>query len=323
MRTLSPNRAGRPARTGAALVALTAAATLGATACKRDEAMPAGLITPEVDVILGHLPAGAWAVVGINAARARRVPALHDLLRVLPAPPIDPGIAESCSLSPLGGIDLAVASLGHGPGNEEAVFLAMKGGFTRESIARCIGDRSARTGERIGATKDGPLTVYGASTPSGTGGGARSHAYWPTADILIMSPQAERAQAALDQLVGAKGVTTDAVLMSYVRRVRTDAAFWMAGPLPAAMQAQMAGLGPDVPALQGFFITVDGTAGADRAAHPSSPVVRVQLGLRCSCAEEGFGLGDLRVDMVAHQPAKDHLDRCPSGNLTMRDANPL
>ncbi|HKE20050.1 MAG TPA: hypothetical protein VKB80_34485 [Kofleriaceae bacterium] len=261
----------RAARVQAAVALATAAAATGACAvawpaCGKDD-LPEGEITGEVATMLEHLPGDAWAVIGIRAARARAVPALARLLEWMPAPPVDRAIAENCGLDPRRGADLAVATLGGGPGAER-VFVAIRGSFTRDSVATCVNELSDRTGEAIPITQEGSLTVYGARHK-------RSHIYWPTREVAIAAPLADDAPAALAALVEQAGVRTDARLMSYVGRVRTGAAFWMAGPLPAAVQKQLARL-PGAPALQGFFASADGEGSG----------VRVILGLRLAGAKQ-------------------------------------
>lgn len=263
MRDLAANPL--PALSGP-LAMLAAVALAGASGCGKDEGLPAGKITRPVDVILGHLPGDAWAVVGINAARAREVPALKKLVDWLPPAPLEPKVARSCGFEKLGGVDLAVAALGGGPRDDD-VFVALHGGFTNDSMSRCITSLEAATGERMSVERQGSLTAYDARS-----GGGKSYVYWPTPDFVIVSPQTKSSRAALDRLIGAAGIKSNRSLMSYLGRVRTDAAFWMAGSLPPEVQKQLSGLGPGVPVLQGFFVTVDGEGAGDP--------VRVVLGLR-------------------------------------------
>ena len=259
-RRLAPPAAGAGV---AGLVAIAAIAGAGQIGCG-GESLPAGEVTPEVATMLEHLPGDAWAVVGIHAARVRAVPALARLLEWLPDAPVPEAIAESCGLDPRRGLDLAVAAIGGG-GAPDSVFVAMKGSFRRDAIATCIIEVSDRTGDTLTAVQDGSVTVYGARKQ-------RGHVYWPTREIAVVAPQAENPAAALNRIAGQPGVRTDDRLMSYVGRVRTRAAFWMAGPLSPELKKRMAGLGPGVPALQGFFVTADG--------EEDGRAVRVLLGLR-------------------------------------------
>ncbi len=245
----------------AGLLAIAAVAGAG-PGCGKDS-LPAGEVTPEVATMLEHLPGDAWAVVGIHAARVRAVPALARLLEWLPDAPVPEVIAESCGLDPRRGLDLAVAAIGGGA--PDSVFVAMKGSFRRDAIATCIIEVSDRTRDTLTAVQDGSVTVYGARKQ-------RGHVYWPTREIAVVAPQAVNPAAALNAIAGQPGVRTDERLMSYVGRVRTRAAFWMAGPLSPDAQKRMAGLGPGVPALQGFFVTADG--------EEDGRAVRVLLGLR-------------------------------------------
>jgi hypothetical protein len=261
-RRLAPRPAGA-GRGAAGLVAIASVAGLAAGACGKDS-LPAGEVTPEVATMLEHLPGDAWAVVGIHAARVRAVPALARLLEWLPEAPVPPIVAESCGLDPRRGLDLAVAAIG-GAGGPDSVFVAMKGSFRRDAIGTCIIELSDRTREAMTAVQDGSVTVYGARKQ-------RGHVYWPTREIAVVAPEASNAAAALNAIAGQPGVRTDERLMSYVGRVRTRAAFWMAGPLPPDARERMAGLGPGVPALQGFFVTADG--------EEDGRAVRVVLGLR-------------------------------------------
>jgi hypothetical protein len=224
-------------------------------------------VTAEVATMLEHLPGDAWAVVGIRAARVRAVPALARVLEWMPAPPVERAIAENCGLDPRRGADLAVATLA-GSAGAERVFVAIKGSFTRDSVASCTGALSERTGAAIPVMQDGSLTVYGTRRQKST-------IYWPTREVAIAAPLSSDAPAALAALVDQAGVRTNATLMSYVSRVRTGAAFWMAGPLPPEAQKRLARL-PGVPALQGFFASADGEGKG----------VRVLLGLRLAGDKE-------------------------------------
>jgi hypothetical protein len=273
----------RPARVPAAVLALSlliAPAAFVAGACGKDDALPAGRITRPVEVILGHLPGDAWAVVGINAARVRQVPPLAKLLEQLPGMP--PEIAGTCGFEKLGGVDFAVATLVRGAPGRENLFVALQGGFTRQTVERCIANLSATTGKPINVAHEESLTVYDIRDGSG-----KNYVYWPTGDFVILAPQTPTSPAALSRLIGAAGVSSNETLMSYVRRVQTDAAFWMAGPLPPELQKQMAGFGAGVPALQGFTISVDGI-GEGKSAHQSATgEVAVLLRLRLGQEQDG------------------------------------
>ena len=249
--------------------ALAATSIAAAAACGKDS-LPAGEVTPEVATMLEHLPGDARAVIGIHAARVRAVPALARLLEWLPEAPVPPVIAQSCGLDPRRGLDLAVAAIG-GSGAPDSVFVAMKGSFRRDTIGSCIIELADRTGDAMTAVQDGSVTVYGARKE-------RGHVYWPTRHIAVVAPQAEKPVEALNQIAGQPGVRTDERLMSYVGRVRTRAAFWMAGPLLPEAQKRMTGFGPGVPALQGYFVTVDGDG--------DGRTVRATLGLRLAGEKE-------------------------------------
>jgi len=237
------------------------AAAFAAAGC-RDAPVPPGEVTPEVSAILSHLPGDAWAVIGINAARARAVPALSRLLEWLPPAPLAAEIVDGCGLDARRRIDLAVATLGRAA-SPEAVFVGATGTFSRDSVATCLADL-ARTGQPIATAQEGAVTAYGAR-------GDKGHIYWPTAEVAVMSPRAQGAAAALGEIANQGGVMRNEALMSYVSRARTNSALWMAGPLPPAMQERLAGFGPGVPALRGFFMSADGD---------ESGAVRVLLGLR-------------------------------------------
>ncbi len=253
-----------------AVGALAAAAIASSGAACGKDSLPTGEVTREVATMLEHLPGDAWAVIGIHAARVRAVPALARLLEWLPEAPVPPVIAESCGLDPRRGVDLAVATIGGG-GAPDSVVVAMKGSFRRDTIGTCIIELADRTGDAMTAVQDGSVTVYGARKE-------RGHVYWPTRDIAVVAPQAGKPIEALNAIVGQPGVRTDARLMSYLGRVRTRAAFWMAGPLPPEAQKRMTGFGPGVPALQGFFVTADG--------EEDGRAVRVTLGLRLASEKE-------------------------------------
>src|SRR6266545_1688481 len=243
-----PARRTRPHRTRPAASALARSlvtAALAAIACGKEGALPAGRVTRPVEVILGHLPADAWAVVGINAARVRQVPMLKKLLQQLPGMP--PEIAGTCGFEKLGGVDLAVATLVRDPQGGESLLVALQGGFSRQSVERCIAALAATTDQPINIAHEESLTVYDVRKGSG-----KNYVYWPTGDIVILAPHTPTSSAPLGRLIGAPGVTSNAALMSYVRGVQTDAAFWMAGPLPPDVHKRMAELGAGVPALQGF-----------------------------------------------------------------------
>ena len=260
-----------------------------ASGCDRDRrSIPDGRMTSDVAAMLAHLPADAWGVVGVRAARARRVPALAPLLARMPALPLDPSIGRACGLDPFAAVDLAVAALGGG-GGEQAVVVALAGTFTRDSIARCIADRSAQTGERLSAADDGPLTVYGPGGAARGGGGAgaagRAYAYWPAADLVILSPAADGARAALMVLAGAGGAAPIPAPTGCLGRVHTDAALWAAGLVSPAMHRRMAAVGADVPGVRGFFATVDADPSGDGS-------VSVLVGLRFATDREAAGAAD-------------------------------
>jgi hypothetical protein len=263
-------------RAAVAAASLLASLAVGAGAgCGQDRAPP-GEVTPEVATILGHLPGDAWAVVGINAARVRAIPALAPLLDWLPKPPLDPKIVARCGLDSRQGIDRAIATLGGG-GRPDAIHLALQGSFSRHSIDDCVADLSSESDQPIVARQEGSLTAY-------TVAGKKSHVYWPVGEVLIVAPDAVDQAAALNLLVGAESVKASSRLMGYVGRVRTGAAFWMAGPLPPEVQKQMAGFGPGVPALQGFFLTVD--AAGEGKDSSQGEAVRALLGLRLAREKE-------------------------------------
>jgi hypothetical protein len=249
-----------------AMAAAAVAAFGPAMAACGDE--PQAAIGPEVATMLEHLPGDAWAVVGIRASRARQVPALARLLEWLPAQPVGAAVATHCGLGARSGIDLAIAAIG-GDAAPGSTFVAMRGSFTRDSVATCVTELTAVTGEAIAVTREGSVTAY-------SGRKEKRHVYWPTPQVAIVAPHAEDAPAALGALFKQAGVTTDSELMSYLGRVRTGAAFWMAGPLPPEVQKRMGGLGPGVPALKGFYLTADGEGAG----------VRVSLGLRLASEKE-------------------------------------
>jgi hypothetical protein len=247
-------------------MAAAALAAFGPAAACGDQAQPAQ--DPAVASMLEHLPGDAWAVVGIRASRARQVPALAPLLDWLPAEPVGAAIARHCGLGSRSGIDLAIAAIGGGAAQGRA-FVAMRGSFTRDSVATCVTELAAVTGEAVAVTREGSVTSYSGRTE-------KRHVYWPTPQVAIVAPQADDAPAALGALFKQAGVTTSSELMSYVGRVRTGAAFWMAGPLPPEVQKRMAGFGPGVPALRGFYLSADGDGDG----------VRVSLGLRLASDKE-------------------------------------
>jgi hypothetical protein len=248
-------------------MAAAAFAALGpAMAACGDE--PQAATAPEVATMLEHLPGDASAVIGIRASRAREVPALAGLLEWLPEEPVGAAIARHCGLGARSGIDLAVAAIG-GDAAPARAFVAMRGSFTRDSVATCVTELATVTGEPIAVTREGSVTAY-------SGRVDRRHVYWSTPEVAIVAPQADDAPAALGALFKQSGVTTSSELMSYVGRVRTGAAFWMAGPLPPEVQKRMAGLGPGVPALRGFYLSADGDGDG----------VRVSLGLRLASDKE-------------------------------------
>jgi hypothetical protein len=248
-------------------MAAAALAALGPAAACGDEPS-GGEVTPEVATMLEHLPGDAWAVVGIRASRARQVPALSRLLEWLPQEPIGAAIARHCGVGQRSGIDLAIAAIG-GDAAPDRAFVAMRGSFTRDSVATCVTDLADVTGETIAVTQEGSVTAYSRRED-------KRHVYWPTREVAIVAPHAGDAPAALDALFKQAGVTTDSELMGYVGRVRTGAAFWMAGPLPPEVQNRLAGLGSGVPALKGFYLTADGEAAG----------VRFSLGLRLASEKE-------------------------------------
>jgi hypothetical protein len=282
--TACPTRPPRAPATGRAAALVGAFALLGCG--EQGGGIPPGRVTPEVEATLAHLPGDAWAVLGIDAARARRIPALGRLLAWLPAPPFDPPVAGGCGLDPAVGVDRAVATLGRGADPGAGAFIALAGRFTRASVERCIGEL-ARTGRPVSAARHGALTVY-------RDGGGESYAYWPTGSLVVVAPRAEGGRAALAELAapgGARrGAGLGAALGAYLARVRTDAVFWMAGPLPPAVQERMAE--PGVPALRGFFVSVD----ADRSARGA----RVLVGLRMAGEDEA---ADAAAAFRAEKPA--------------------
>jgi hypothetical protein len=263
-----------------ASLAAAALASLAAAACSRDP-VPRGELTPEVSTMLGHLPGDARAIIGINSARARKVPSLGRLLAWLPDAPLDPALAGACALDPDRAVDQVVATIGPaGADGAERLFVAMKGGFTRESIASCLArsDREARPA----ITLEGAVTAYTAQR-------AKRYIYWPAGDVAIVSPDAPDSRAALDQLIAGGQAKQDARLMSYVSRVRTGAAFWMAGPMPPRVVQRLAGLGPSAVAIEGFFVSVDGE---DGEAEPIRLLVGLRLGgvKHARAAERAFRL---------------------------------
>lgn len=277
--------------------------------CDRDPRLPAGVATQDVGAAITHLPARAWALVGVRPARARAVPALAALLARLPALPIEPGLARTCGLSPTAGdaaIDLAVAAIGGADAGDRAVAVALSGSFTRASIARCAVERTAGDDEPLAATDDGRLTAYAPRPGARRGGGAAAtgptHAYWPTDRILVVAPLGDRAPAALTALaaVDPTGLRPDAResgprqaarggdpappgLADLVSRVRTDAALWAAGRLPPPVEARLRAAGPGVAPVRGFFAWLD-PGGAGR--------IDLLLGLRLATAEEAEATAD-------------------------------
>jgi hypothetical protein len=245
------------------------AVLLAALGCGAEpDPLAEGKLTADAQAALAHLPLDGWAVLGINTGRARRVFALKDLLDRLPEPPLDPAIAGPCGIDAHAAVELAVASFG-GSAGDGAVFVALRGAFTRESIATCVAGLTGPTGQPMTAAQDGPLTRYGA-------GSQAAHVYWPTDEVLVLSPSSRGARESLLGLAGAARAD-GAALMAALARVRTDAAFWAAGALPPALQARLVQLGPGVPPVRAFFASLDGEA--DRP-------VRLLAGLRLATDEE-------------------------------------
>lgn len=263
------------------------AVLLAALGCGAEpDPLAEGKLTAEAQAALAHLPLDGWAVLGINTSRARRVLALKDLLDRLPEPPLDPAIAGPCGLDAHAAVDLAVASFG-GSAGDGAVFIALRGAFTRESIAACVAGLTGPTGQPMTATNDGALTSYGPpgeqataretlESPEAPRLGPHAYVYWPSDDVLVLSPSSRGAREALLGLAGAARAD-GAPLLAALARVRTDAAFWAAGALAPALQARLVQLGPGVPPVRGFFASLDGEA---------DQPVRLLAGLRLATDEE-------------------------------------
>jgi hypothetical protein len=183
-----------------------------------------------------------------------------------------------------------VATLSRGAAGTEDLVLALRGGFTRPAVERCIANLSAPTGQAINVAHEESLTVYDVRDGSG-----KNYVYWPTADFVILSPQTPTSPSALARLIGANGASSNETLMSYAREVQTDAAFWMAGPLPPERKRQMAGAG--VPALEGFTLSLD------RAASDAAFVlVRLRLGGEEEAQAAARALREQKGDLAGAVP---------------------
>jgi hypothetical protein len=238
-------------------------------ACTAEHTLPAGEITAPVAAMLAHLPATATVAAGVDLERARGIRLFATLAPDLPLPPEAAQIRQTCALDPLADVDLVVASLGDPPGLDRMV-AAIQGRFTRETIAACAASIGARSRGRVEVGAEGALTVYSSAE-------GKAFAYWPDPRTLVLSPAAFGSPDVLASLPTGRGVGPD--LLADVAKVRTGAALWVAGRMPAEARRRITALGPRVPDVPGFFASVDGQG--DR--------LDVLFGLRMARAEEARG----------------------------------
>ncbi|HLU65002.1 MAG TPA: hypothetical protein VKZ63_01925 [Kofleriaceae bacterium] len=220
-------------------LAAALAAALSLAACKKDS-LPAGKLTPEVSGLLAQLPADAALVLGINGPAARTSPLFGKVVELWMA--AAPELAEAkkvCNLVPAEKIEQLVVTSGADLG-QGGLHAAMKG-ISRKEVADC----AAKIGG-ITVTDDGPVTTYQSEVMT-------LSARWTAPDVVLVRTAGED-DAQAPPVAASGGATSNQELMAYLKKVDTSAAVWLAGPVPAAMRSQLAGVSS---APRGLFATVD------------------------------------------------------------------
>ena len=256
----------RLALLAAARALALALALLVTSACKHEH-LPAGHMDPKVRVLLGHLPADARVVGGVDLARARTSRPLGQALdSFFPDPPTPVQLfRKACDLSPARDVNLLVFAAGDDVDDPGQRFVALQGGFTRDQVHDCVSHLGETQGTPVRVTATGALTRYTAAD------GGTATVYWPAPDTAVAPYSGTAEPESMSQILTGPSALENPSIMSMTALVDTGSALWLAGEVPREARARMTTTSAAEPA--GFFFSAD-------LAGPRRDSTELHFGLR-------------------------------------------
>jgi hypothetical protein len=188
---------------------------------------PIGGIRGPAAEMLGYLPQDSSVIVGFSATKATKSRLFEKYQdKILAGAAQDMAeVKEKCGIDMMADMREVVVAVGKDIQNPDSAVIAVKGNYDRKKIEGCI--------VKMGGKIEGTVMT----SPNGK----VSNMFWVANDTILISEGRTS-----DELKGVKeagNVTQNKELMELVRKVDSNATFWVAGTIPPEVAGVMGGAG--------------------------------------------------------------------------------